>query len=347
MNGTCDAVTVITDSTTGGTPLTYTITGSCTGYPTSSTYSGEWYQGTGNWKPGTQVCNSNQTNTPCFVDIYGDHVYHQAGGFLEQADEEQQYPLQTMPFTGSAWNGTIISAYSDTGTDRMPDNLELGYNVTTNPDPVGDDVSCTTSTLANLLPYPYPVTPAVGESACGEKDGQFDGWNGNLLNLINLGLTSLDISTLFKGTVTCSYPSCLLPVGSLLGGQPFMPKYHFWPNDTIYSGMIDAPLPVPITLPGPVISGLLGSLGMSVSLQDNVTLGIALPNDAYIFLPNPSFGGLLTVGQCNWNPTYGYGSSCSSVSYSPLKMTNAQINQYVNLVNILMGVLNGTIKLAI
>lgn len=357
VNGTCDAVTIITDSTTG-TPLTYTITGSCTGDPTSKDYSGEWYADSGDhiWHSGTPVCNSTQSNQPCFVNIYGDGLYHKAGDIVMQYDEEQQFPLQTQPFTGLSWSGVTVTAYSDTGTDRVPDNLELGYNLVNNPDPYGDDISCTTA-YPNLKPWPLPSTPDPGDALCGEKDGRFDGWDGNLLDLIYLGVPNSLISML-NGSLglglTCNSPSCLLPLGSLLaifspGGpppNPFMPRYHFWPVGFANSGLVDVPDPLTISLPGALLGSLLPGI------QGMLTLDVMLPNNAYMFFPDPSFGGLLTVGRFNWGPQYSQwlgiantGAPCGTISYSTSMMTNAQMNQYANIVNLLIGILNGTIKL--
>ena len=78
------------------------------------------------------------------------------------------------------------------------------------------------------------------------------------------------------------------------------------------------------------------------------SIAIALPNDTYMFFPDPTFGGLLTVGQFNWCSKYQnyigipYNASapCDTISYSTANMNNAQLNQYVGVVNLLINVLS-------
>jgi len=353
VNGTCDAVTIITDTTTG-TPLTYTITGPCTGDPTSKDYSGEWYQDSGDhvWHAGIPVCNSTQSNQPCFVDMYGDGKYHNAGDIIEQADEEQAFP-----FTGLSFSGITMTAWSDTGTDRVPDNLELGYDSTSNPDPYGDDISCTTlSSLPPLfpglsadLPWPIPNTPvAIGNAVCGEKNGQPDLWDGSLFSLLYAGVY---IDTAPLG-ISLSL-GLVLPLGPLMGSTSpsFFPRYHYWPGSTF----VDPPKLITLNVTAttfvqlasaldPSMAGMLSAI-LPVNSLDSIA--IALPNDTYMFFPDPSFGGLLTVGQFNWCSKYQnyigipYNASapCDAIAYSTTRMTNAQMNQYVALVNLLIKML--------
>ncbi|MGC8684700.1 MAG: hypothetical protein ACP5T7_03325 [bacterium] len=354
VNGTCDAVTIITDSTTG-TPLTYTITGPCTGNPTSTSYSGEWYADSGDhvWHPGVQVCNATQSNQPCFVDLYGDGRYHQAGDIIEQTDEEQAFP-----FTGPSFSGITMTAWSDTGTERVPDNLELGYNPVTNPDPYGDDITCTTLSplppllpgLSGAIPWPIPDTPvAVGNAVCGEKNGTPDMWDGSLYSLLYAGVY-INLEPLLGVPFGLGL---VLSLGPIIqpGTTPFFPRYHYWPGGTF----VDPPKLVTLNITattlaqlatmldpqnGPLIAQLLPANSLD-------SLGIAIPNDTYMFFPDPSFGGLLTVGQFNWCSKYQnyigipYNASapCDTISYSTANMTNAQLNQYVGLVNLLMKML--------
>ncbi len=360
VNGTCDMATIITDSTTG-TPLTYTITGPCTGDPTSLSYSGEWYQDSGDhtWHTGVQVCNNAQSNTPCFVDLYGDGKYHQTGDTIVQSDEEPAFPLQTQPFTGLSFSGITMSAYSDIGTDRTVDNFELGYNFTTNSDPYGDDITCNTlSQLPPILPgltayvtWPIPnIPPLPGEAVCGEKNGTPDMWDNSLFSLLYSGIY-ISLFGINLGVLT--------PLGPMLssGSTPFFPRYHYWPGSTV----IDPPKLVMINLTETTFFQLINAVTPTTAasvqplLPSNSldSLAIALPNDTYMFFPDPSFGGLLTIGQFTWCDKYTnyigipYNASapCNAISYSTINMTNAQFNQYVNIVNILIGVLNGTIKL--
>ena len=377
VNGKCDAVTITTDSTTG-TPLTYTSTGPCTGNPTSPSYSGEWYADSGDnvWHAGTPVCNSAQSNQPCFVNIYGDAQYHNAGAIIEQADEEQSFP-----FTGSGYSLnyltattlTTMTAWSDTGTDRTPDNLELGYNLATNSDPYGDDISCTTLTpmppllpgITGYMPWPIPTTPpAIGNAVCGEKNGQPDFWSGSLFSLIYAGIY-INTTPLYNLNViktNLGIQSILLPIGSMLGHTtPFFPRYHYWPGSTF----VDEPKLITLNLTGTtflqIIQKLAGSLPLPPSLLSELfppnylySIAIALPNDAYMFFPDPTFGGLLTVGQFNWCSKYQnyigipYNASapCDTISYSTANMNNAQMNQYVNVVNLLINVITGKVSLS-
>ena len=350
VNGKCDAVTTITDSTTG-TPLTYTSTGPCTGNPTSPSYSGEWYADSGDnvWHAGTPVCNGAQSNQPCFVNIYGDGLYHNAGDIVEQADEEQAFP-----FTGPSFSGITMTAWSDTGTDRTPDNLELGYNLSTNPDPYGDDINCKILIPAGLinLPWPLPNTPPqIGEAVCGEKNGKPDMWDNSLFSLIYLGAyVSLP-----------GYPpnlGAVVAVGPIINPKstPFFPRYHFWPSSTF----VDPPKLITLNLTGSTYFTLINSIEAGVFTTTNFapntldSIAIALPNDAYMFFPDPTFGGLLTVGQFNWCSKYQnfigipYNASapCDTISYSTANMNNAQMNQYVSVVNLLINVLTGKVSLS-
>jgi len=361
VNGTCDAVTIITDTTTG-TPLTYTITGQCTGDPTSKEYSGEWYQDSGDhvWNAGIPVCNSTQSIKPCFVDMYGDGKYHNAGDIIEQADEEQAFP-----FTGLSFSGITMTAWSDTGTDRVPDNLELGYNLSTNPDPYGDDITCTTliSLPPALLgfspnsPWPIPNTPvAIGNAVCGEKNGQPDLWDGSLLSLLYLGAYvnagEQPIGIMIPINVILSLLNSSTPSPS------FFPRYHYWPGSTF----VDPPKLITlnvtattfIQIVSAVEKGAANLLSPALPVNSLDSIAIALPNDTYMFFPDPSFGGLLTVGQFNWCSKYQnyigipYNASapCDAIAYSTTRMTNAQLNQYVALVNLLINVLTGKVSLS-
>ncbi len=370
VNGTCDAVTTITDSTTG-TPLTYTITGPCTGNPTSPSYSGEWYADSGDntWHAGTPVCNGAQSNQPCFVNIYGDGQFHQTGNIVEQADEEQAFP-----FTGSGYSLnyltattlTTVTAWSDTGTDRVPDNLELGYNLSTNSDPYGDDITCTTlSPLPPLLPgfsadlpRPIPNTQvAIGNAVCGEKNGQPDLWNGSLFSLLYAGVY-INTGGLIPG-INLSL-GLILPLGPLMGSTApsFFPRYHYWPGSTF----ADPPKLITLNVTGTTFVQLASALAPSMAptlaailpVNSLDTIGIALPNDAYMFFPDPTFGGLLTVGQFNWCSKYQnyigipYNASapCDAIAYSKTNMNNAQMNQYVSVVNLLINVITGKVSLS-
>ncbi len=368
VNGTCDAVKITTDSTTG-TPLTYTITGPCTGNPTSPSYSGEWYADNGDnvWHAGTPVCNSLQSNQPCFVNIYGDGQFHQVGNIVEQADEEQAYP-----FTGLSFSGITMTAWSDTGTDRVPDNLELGYN-STNPDPYGNDISCTTLTpmppllpgITGYMPWPIPTTPpAIGNAICGENNGKPDLWGGSLFSLIYAGIyiNTTPLYNLGVIKTNLGIQSILLPIGSMLGKTTaFFPRYHYWPGSTF----VDQPKLITLNVPGitflQIIQQLAAGLPLPPSLLPQLfpanylyTIGIALPNDAYMFFPDPTFGGLLTVGQFNWCSKYQnyvgipYNASapCDTISYSTANMNNAQLNQYVGVVNLLINVITGKVNLS-
>ncbi len=370
VDGTCDAVSIITDSTTG-TPLTYTITGSCAGSPITAGYSGEWYADSGDnvWHAGTQVCNSAQSNTPCFVDLYGDGVYHQAGDVIEQADEEQSFP-----FTGAGYSIdyltattlTTVTAWSDTGTDRTPDNLELGYNAASNTDPYGDDITCTTLSplpplfpgLSADLPWPIPNTPVgIGNAVCGEKNGQPDLWSGSLFSLLYAGVY---VNTSGLGIGIDLSLGLVLPLGPLMGSTSpaFFPRYHYWPSSTF----VDPPKLITLNVTGttfvqlastldPSMAGMLAAL-LPVNSLD--TIGIALPDDTYMFFPDPTFGGLLTVGQFNWCSKYQnyigipYNASapCDAIAYSTTNMNNAQMNQYVNIVNLLLNVITGKVSLS-
>ncbi len=358
VNGTCDAVKITTDPTTG-TPLTYTITGPCTGNPTSPSYSGEWYADNGDnvWHAGTPVCNSTQSNQPCFVNIYGDGQFHQVGDIVEQTDEEQSFP-----FTGLSFSGITMTAWSDTGTDRVPDNLELGYN-STNPDPYGDDISCTTLTSLSLgplsigIPWPIPNAPTIGNAVCGEKNGQPDLWNGSLFSLLYAGAY---INTAPLGIALSM--GVLMPLGGVLspGSTSFFPRYHYWPGSTF----VDPPKLITINITGTTFKQLaamlvtdptLGPLLQQILPTNTLdTIGIALPNDAYMFFPDPTFGGLLTVGQFNWCSKYQnyvgipYNASapCDTISYSTANMNNAQLNQYVGVVNLLINVITGKVNLS-
>ncbi len=369
VDGTCDAVTVITDSTTG-TPLTYTITGPCTGNPTSASYSGEWYADSGDnvWHAGTQVCNSSQSNTPCFVDMYGDGAYHQAGDVIEQADEEESFP-----FSGSSFSGVPITAWSDTGTDRVPDNLELGYNAISNTDPYGDDITCNTLTpmppllpgITGYMPWPIPTTPpGIGDAVCGEKNGKPDFEGNSLIPMIYAGIY-INTTPLYNLNIiktNLGIQSVLLPIGSLLEHTAsIFPRYHYWP----YSTFVDPPKPIALNLTGTtfltVVQQLASALPLPPSLLSELfptnylyTIGIAIPNNTYMFFPDPTFGGLLTVGQFNWCSKYQnyigipYNASapCDTISYATTNMNNAQLNQYVNVVSLLLNVITGKVSLS-
>ncbi len=310
VNGTCDG---------------------CTGDPTSKSYGGEWYQDSGDhqWHAGTAVCDATASNAPCFINIYGDGRYHNAGDFISQADEEQAFPSFTMATTALDWSGQAITAYSDTGTDRVADNLELGYDPTNDPDPYGNNVPCR-DLATNPLPWPLPAAPQYfSDTTCGEKDSVYDGWDGNFEDLMYVGM---------NGQLT---PIALSPLSALLApldlpvGTPFFPRYHFWPN----SQQVDTPEPFVFTLPG----ALIGQPGM-------FSLVIALPNDSYLFFPDPSFGGLLTVGKFNWGNkfsqmlgTVANGSApCGTISYATTGMTNPLMNQYVAIVDMLVNLLSGS-----
>ncbi len=337
VNGTCD---------------------NCIGSPFTAGYAGEWYSDpTGNyaaWHEGTPVCNNVQSNQPCFVNIYGDGKYHEAGDIVEQYDEEQAFP-----FTGLSWSGETITAFSDTGTDRVADNLELGYDPTNNPDPYGDDITCNTLNplppvglpLPASLSWPIPGTPPyIGDAVCGEKNGIPDLWDGSLYSLMYGGIY-ISLGGINLGVVT--------PFGPLLspGSTPFFQRYHYWPGSTV----VDRPEPITLNMPENLFYQLIDTITPTTAstvqglLTTNAidSIAISLPNDAYMFFPDPTFGGLLTVGQFNWcsqyqnylGITYNPYAPCDTVTYSTANMTNAQMNQYVNIVNLLIGVLNGTVNL--
>jgi hypothetical protein len=346
VNGTCD---------------------NCVGSPFTAGYAGEWYSDpTGNyikWDPGTPVCNSVQSNQPCFVNIYGDGKYHKAGDIIEQADEEQAFPsFTTTNPSALSWSGETITAYSDTGTDRVADNLELGYDPVNNPDPYGDDITCNTlNPLPPFLPlpaslsWPIPNTPPyIGDGACGEKNGMPDIWDGSLYSLMYGGIY-ISLAGINLGVVT--------PFGPVLSpdSTPFFPRYHYWPGSTI----VDKPEPLTINMPESLFYQLVDTIAPSTVSQlssSGITfipnaldsIAVTLPNDSYMFFPDPTFGGLLTVGQFNWCSKYQnyigipYNASapCDAISYSTANMTNAQMNQYVNIVNLLIGVVNGTVNLS-
>jgi hypothetical protein len=301
------------------------------------------------------------------MDMYGDAKYHNAGDIIEQADEEQGFP-----FIGSGYSLnyltattlTTVTAWSDTGTDRVADNLELGYNLSTNPDPYGDDISCTT--LAPLpplipgfsadLPWPIPdIPPAIGNAVCGEKNGQPDMWDKSLFSLLYAGVY---INTAPLGTPLSL--GLVLPLGPLMGSSstPFFPRYHYWPGSTF----ADPPKLITLNVTGTTFVQLASVLDPSMAstlaaiLPVNTldSIAIALPNDAYMFFPDPSFGGLLTVGQFNWCSKYQnyigipYNASapCDAIAYSTTNMNNAQMNQYTNIVNLLINVLTGKVSLS-
>ncbi len=339
VNGTCD---------------------NCVGDPTSPNYAGEWYSYTaakGKWVAGDPI-----------VNIYGDGMYHKAGDIIEQYDEEQAFPLQTQPFTGLSFSGITMTAWSDTGTNRVADNLQLGYNSITNPNPYGNDITCNTlSALPPLapglvadIPWPIPnIPPAIGETVCGEKNGIPDMWNGSLFSLLYAG-AYIDAAPL---GIPLSL-GVVLPLGPLMGSAstPFFPRYHYWPGSTF----ADAPklitlnvtattfVQLALTLLGGSNPTMATLLPLLLPLNSLDSIAIAMPNDAYMFFPDPTFGGLLTVGQFNWCSKYQnyigipYNGSalCDAIAYSTTNMNNAQMNQYVNIVNLLINVLTGKVNLS-
>ncbi len=334
----------------------------CIGNPITAGYTGEWYQDSGNhvWNEGTPVCNGAQSNQPCFVNIYGDGQYHHAGDIVEQYDEEQG-----LPFTGLNWSGKVITAFSDTGTGRVADNLELGYNPINNNDPYGDDITCNTltplpSSLLSLLgvslplyiPWPIPsMPPQPGEAVCGEKNGTPDLWDGSLYSLLYSGVY-ISALGLNMGAV--------LPLGPVLspGSTPFFPRYHYLPGSTV----VDQPKLITINMPESLFYQLVATITPTTAaavksylIANSIdSLAVALPNDTYMFFPDPTFGGLLTVGQFNWCSKYRnyigipYNASapCDAIAYSTTNMNNAQMNQYVSVVNLLINVLTGKVSLS-
>ncbi|MCL4479330.1 MAG: hypothetical protein M1381_09580 [Deltaproteobacteria bacterium] len=270
VNGTCD---------------------NCVGNPFTAGYGGEWYSdSTGKyvqWESGDPI-----------DDIYGDGQYHNAGDIIVQYDEEQ-----TFPFVGKDWQGLPITAFSDTGTGRVADNLELGYSPTNNPDPYGDDITCTNP------PYPFPDYPQQSWSVCGEKNGIYDGYDGNFMTL--LSTVSGTTVAPFSGSYT-----------------PFVSRYHFWPDGRA----VDPPTPVMFS-------------GMGINLL------VFIPDDTYVFFPDPSFDGVLTMGHFHWGTQYSswlgiadQGTlSCGTTSYSTMDITNGKVNQFVGLVSLLINSLTSSL----